>query len=300
MSLKKVMEAIMETIKKNLIESYQTNGGFIVHDCERLGKVFKAYGIDPKTSTDRKIFDLEAVGHFFQSGVIKLFKKLEITKNDYVLSLGEGSGATSRLLTKLIGCRVTGVDLNPDQIKKAKECAMLHEVQHRVDYYEQDVEELSLNKKDFTKALCNEASAHWQNKEKAFKQINKHLTGGARIGFNEWLKGDKGTLNDAYKLIPEFTPLFKKGIWFQEDLGTYQKLLERSGFKVLETEDCTDRIDVKIRAKLKAGQAEWKTYVSVMGNKAMEIGRNYYDGMLKTHYDFLRYGVIIAEKKFDL
>ena len=104
-------------------------------------------------------------------------------------------------------------------------------------------------------------------------------------------------MNNAYKLIPEFTPLYKKGIWFQEDLDTYKELLERAGFKVLEAEDCTDSIDIKIRAKLMASPEQWNTYVSIMGNKAMEIGRNYYDGMLKTHYDFLRYGVIIAEKK---
>ena len=287
----------MKETKKKIIESYQVVGGFIVHDCEMLGKIFKAYGIDPKTSTHRKIFDLESLGHFFQTGVTKLFKKLSIAKNDYVLSLGEGSGATSRLLAKLIGCKVTGIDINPNQIITAKECAVLHGVQDRVEYYEQDVEELSLNKKDFTKAICNEASAHWPDKESAFKRINGHLKKGAKIGFNEWLKGDKGTLYNAYKLIPEFAPLYKKGIWFQEDLDTYKELLERAGFKVLEAEDCTDSIDIKIRAKLMASPEQWNTYVSIMGNKAIEIGRNYYDGMLKTHYDFLRYGVIIAEKK---
>lgn len=289
-----------EMIKKNLIDSYQTNGGFIVHDCKMLKKIFEAYGIDPKISTDRKIFDLEATGHFFQAGVVKLFDKLDITKNDCVLSLGEGNGAPSRLLAKLTGCKITGIDVNPDQIVKAEECAALHGVQDKVVYYVQDAEELSLDKKDFTKAFCNEAACHWQEKEKAFRRINAHLRKGAKIGFNEWLRGTKGTLNDAYNSIPEFTPLYKKGIWFQEDLATYGKLLEGSGFQVLEMEECTDRIDIKIRAKLKSTRQQWGVYVDIMGKKAMEIGLNYYRGMLKTHYDFLKYGVIIAEKQKDL
>jgi len=117
-----------------------------------LEKIFKAYSINPKTSTDRRIFDLEGIVHFFQQGVVNLAKKLDITKNDHVLSLGEGSGAPSRLLVKLIGCRIVGVDINPDQIIKSKECAILHGVQDKVEYYEQNVEELSLDKKDFTKA----------------------------------------------------------------------------------------------------------------------------------------------------
>jgi ubiquinone/menaquinone biosynthesis C-methylase UbiE len=286
-----------ETIKKNLIDSYQVDGGFIVHDRVMLEKIFKAYGIDPKISTDRKIFDIEGITHFFQNGVIELFKRLNITKDDYVLSLGDGSGAPSRLLVKLIGCKAAGIDINPDQILKAKECAILHGVGDKVEYYVQNVEELSLDGKKFTKAFCNETSCHWQEKERAFKRINLHLKKGAKVGFNEWLKGDKGTLNDAYGLIPEFTPLYKKGIWFQEDLNTYKKLLEKTGFCVLEMNECTDKIDIRVRARLKSNTFGWDAYVSIMGHKAANTGLDYYKGMLATHYDFLRYGVIIAKKQ---
>ncbi|MBN1353728.1 MAG: methyltransferase domain-containing protein [Candidatus Omnitrophica bacterium] len=286
-----------KAIKKNLIDSYQVDGGFIVHDCEMLEKIFSAYRINPKTSIDRRIFDLEGITHFFQHGVTALFKKLDITVGDYVLSLGEGSGAPSRLLAKLIGCKIVGIDINPDQIIKAKKCAILHGVQDKVEYYEQNVEELSLERNDFTKAFCNETTCHWQEKGKAFKRINEHLKKGAKIGFNEWLKGDKGTLNNAYSIIPEFTPLYKNGIWFQENLEIYSKLLEKTGFEVLEMEDCTDRIDIKMRSRLKGIQLEGDPYINVMGSKAKETGINYYKGMLKTHYDFVRYGIIIAEKK---
>lgn len=286
-----------ETIKKNLIDSYQVDGGFIVHDIVMLEKIFKAYGIDPKISTDRKIFDLEGITHFFQNGVIELFKKLNITKDDYVLSLGDGSGAPSRLLVKLIGCKVVGIDINPEQIVKSKECAILHGVQGKAKYYIQNAEELSLGRKKFTKAFCNETSCHWQEKERAFNRISLHLKKGAKVGFNEWLKGDKGTLNDAYDLVPEFTPLYKRGIWFQEDLNTYKKLLEKTGFSILEMDEYTDKIDVRIRARLKSSTYGWSVYEQIMGSEAIQKGLNYYKGMLATHYEFLRYGVIVARKQ---
>ncbi|MFA6321008.1 MAG: class I SAM-dependent methyltransferase [Candidatus Omnitrophota bacterium] len=289
-----------KNIKKNLIDSYQVDGGFIVHDREMLEKIFKAYNIDPKASTDRRIFDLEGITHFFQNGLIDMFGKLNISSNDHVLSLGEGSGAPSRLLVKLTGCNLVGVDINPNQVAKARECAVLHGVQGKVKYCEQNVENLSLDEKNFTKAFCNETVCHWQEKAISFKRINAHLKKGALIGFNEWLRGDKGTLNEAYEVVPEFSPLYKKDIWFQDNLETYEKLLQQAGFTILEIKDCTDKVDIKVRAKLKSGRREWDAYAKIMGEKAIDIGLNYYKGMLETHYDFLRYGVIIAEKKNEV
>lgn len=282
-------------VKNDLIASYQADAGFIVHDRKMAERLYALVGIDPQRSLDWRIYDFEGVTHFFHHGVVSLVRKLAITANDHLLSPGEGTGAPSRLIVKMTGCKVTGVDINPDQIAKARELAALHNLQDKVEYFEQDVGELSLGKKDFTKAYCNETCGHWQYKERAFKRIHAHLKPGARIGFNAWLKGDKGSLNEAYGHVPEFRPLYKPGIWFQDDLDTYRKLLEEAGFTVLETEECTDKIDIKMRARLKAS-LQWERYEQVFGRQAGESALRYYRGMLKTHYDFLRYGVIIAEK----
>jgi ubiquinone/menaquinone biosynthesis C-methylase UbiE len=282
-------------VKKNLIESYQTDGGFIVHDLAMLEKIYAFLKIDPKKSLDWRIYDLEGITHFFQRGVLSMFDKLHITKDDQVLSPGEGSGAPSRLLVKKTGCRVVGVDINPEQIKKAREFAVFHGVQDRTQYNEQDVEYLSLEKKDFTKAYCNETCGHWPNKYASFKNLHAHLVKGAMVGFNEWTRGQKASLNEAYDEIPEFRPLYKPGIWFQEDLETYKRLLEQTGFKIIEMYDCTDKVDIAMRARLKAS-LQWERYQQVVGLEARESALNYYSGMLKTHYTFLKYGVIIAQK----
>ena len=281
--------------KENLIRSYQTDGGFIVHGASMLDKLYRDLCIDPKTSMDRKVYELEGLTHFFYHEVIALALKLGITKEDHVLSPGEGNGAPSRLLVKKFGCRVTGIDINPAQIAKARECAILHGVQDNVDYHVQNVEDFDLPAKDFTKAFVNETCGHWQRKDKAFKRIYLHLRQGAKIGFNAWLKGDKGSLNEAYDLVSESRGLYKNGIWFQDDLNTYKRLLEEAGFKISEMYDCTDKLDIKMRARVKA-VTQWDVYGKIMGYKAQKSGFNYYAGMLKTHYDFLRYAVIVAQK----
>ena len=282
-------------VKKNLIESYQVDGGFIVHNGAMLEKLYAGLGIDPKVSLDRKVYELEGLTHFFANDVMALVKKLGIASDDHVLSCGEGNGAPSRLMIKMAGCRVTGIDINPQQVLKARECALLHGVQDRATYIEANVEDFSLDKKDFTKAFVNETCGHWQHKDKAFARICAHLKEGALVGFNAWIRGDKGSLNEAYEPIPEFRPLYKRGIWFQEDLPTYKRLLEAAGFSVLEMYDCTDKLDVKMRARIKA-RPQWEMYGKIMGRDAAESGLKYYEGMLKTHYDYLRYAVIIAQK----
>jgi len=284
------------SVRNKLIQSYQVDGGFIVHDITMLKKIYCALNIEPKMSLDTRIYELEGLTHFFQAAVASLARRININRDDCVLNPGEGSGAPSRLLARMFGCRVTGVDINPNQIKKAKSLAVFHNVQDKVEYLQQDVAELSLAKKDFSKAFINETCGHWQDKEKAFKRIGEHLKPGAFVGLNIWLKGDRGSLNEAYEIVPEFRPLYKEGIWFQDDLNTYSLILKRSGFEVLEKYDCTDKIDVKIRARLKASR-QWELYEQSLGTKAKESGVKYFSGMLKTHYDFLRYGVIVAVKR---
>jgi SAM-dependent methyltransferase len=283
-----------KVVQKNIIASYQTSGGFVVHSPEMLKKIYKALCINPG-ALDSRIYELEGITHFFQRGVIALADRIGITEDDYVLNPGEGSGAPSRLLAKLFKCRVSGIDINPQQIVKAEELAVLHGVQNKVEYYKGDVSDFSLAKRDFTKAFVNETCVHWQRKETAFMNICRHLVKGAKIGLNLWLKGYEGTLNDAYDFMPEFRSLYKKGIWFQESLDAYKGIMESAGFSVCYMNDCTDKIDVKIRARLLA-KKQWEIYEDVMGADVKKRGVDYYKGMLKTHYRFLRYGVLVAEK----
>lgn len=291
----------MNTITKKIINSYQTESkGFIVHNAEQLKKIYTACGIDP-LSTDPRIFDLESLAHFFQKGVKELFDKLKIKKTDYVLTVGEGNGAPSRLLAKMVGCKITGVDVNPSQIEKARSCAIFEGVENNVEYFLQDSAELNLPCKNYDKAYFNETVGHWERKELAFQKIYEHLKDGAKIGLNLWIRGYKGDLNDAYDKVPSFRNLYKPRIWFQLTLDELIGILKSVGFELIEKEDVTSKVDSRMRKRLKAikfaNEHSAYKYTQIMGKEAGVIGQKYYEGMLDTHYNYLRYGRLIMKKK---
>jgi hypothetical protein len=108
-----------KVVEKNIIASYQTSGGFVVHSPEMLKKIYKALCINPG-SLDSRIYELEGITHFFQRGVTALADRIGITEDDYVLNPGEGSGAPSRLLAKLFKCRARALILIRNRLLKPK------------------------------------------------------------------------------------------------------------------------------------------------------------------------------------
>lgn len=245
-------------------------------------------GFDPR-STRSWVFDSESLAHFHQEGVKALFDPLRISPEHEVLSLGEGNGAPSRLLAKLVGCKVTGVDVTPSQVATARECAPMHGVEHLVEYIRQDVCRLDLGKRRFDRLYINESMGHWYDKASALKRAVKHLKPGALIGINEWTRGDKGDLCDAWDAIPEFRPMYQKDVWFQSSLGEVCDMLLGAGCKILRAEELTDEVHERMAAHLKALQA-----IENRLGKRGRLGIPYIKAMLATHPDYLRYGRIIA------
>ncbi|MCX5795696.1 MAG: methyltransferase domain-containing protein [Elusimicrobia bacterium] len=277
----------MDTISR-IIRAYRPDGPYRVLPASVLRRLYSKWRLDPRTAHPWA-FDAESLAHFRQKGVRALFEALELTPRCKVLSLGEGNGAPSRLCAKLYGCHVTGVDVSPLQVANAKGCAALHGVEKLVDYVRQDVHELDLGGRRFDRLYANETAIHWEHKELALRRALRYLKPGALAGFNEWLRGDAGDLDEAWRRLPRHRPMYYHGIWFQFSLGEFRALLERLGFKILRCEELTDEVDASMRQWL--GVLERSGGVLEAGDR---LGIPYLKAMLKTHYRYLRYGRVIA------
>ncbi len=276
----------------NIIKSYSENIGFIVYTADELRTIYDTLGIDPK-STHRSIFDLESMSHHLQSEVLKLIKLIEISQNDLVLDAGCGNGAPTRLIAKTCGCKIIGIDINPNQIRKAAECNHLEGVNHLIELSIKDIHKLDFPKGSFDKIFHNETMCHWADKKIALAGLFNVIKNGGIMGFHDWLSGDKGGLNNAGGNFPG---TYAEGIWFQQTLEETNKLLQEAGFVVLHAQDTTDVVDRGLRAKLREVQMSKDYYFNSGLQEYYNKSIRYCQTMIETHYDFLKYGRFICIK----
>jgi SAM-dependent methyltransferase len=280
--------AAAPSLTERVIESYRPDGPFMVLRANELRSIYRKYGLDPRKPIPA-VFAVESLAHVLQDGIQALFDSLQVTQDSVALSVGEGNGAPSRLLAKLVGCRVVGVDISPLQIENAREVAELHGVADRVEYIRQDATRLDLGGRRFDACYFNETMCHWEDKLSALRRTRAHLRPGARLGINDWLRGRKGSLNEACDAVPGFRDLYQPDIWRQLTLDEICALLEEAGFRVVEAVDITDATDRGLRRRLRELQ------MLPQDTEPVRRGVQYYRVMLDTHYEYLGYGRILAQ-----
>jgi cyclopropane fatty-acyl-phospholipid synthase-like methyltransferase len=281
-----------EQITKNIIRSFSENIGFPVYTAEELEKMYKSFGVDPK-SLDRRVFDTESMSHHLQSEIIKLLGMMKIEKDDLILDAGCGNGAPTRLIAKLYGCRITGFDINPNQIKKAIDCDILEGVDLLIKREIKDVHKIDYPENTFNKIFHNETICHWMNKEVALSGLYGVLKKGGIMGFHDWARGDRGDLNEASGGFPG---TYAEGVWFQHTIAETKRILERAGFVVFHTEDTTDIVDRGLHARLRELQMS-KVYLKGASEEYFYKSIRYFKVMIETHYNYLRYGRFLCLKK---
>jgi cyclopropane fatty-acyl-phospholipid synthase-like methyltransferase len=281
-----------DILTRNIIKSYSENIGFPVYAAEELERMYKAFRVDPK-STDRRIFDTESMSHHTQSEIIKLIKMMNIDENTHVLDAGCGNGAPSRLIAKMCQCKITGFDINPNQIEKATNCDHLEGVAHLIKREVKDVHKLDYAEGTFDNIFHNETMCHWMDKRTALAGLNRVLKKDGIMGFHDWMKGDKGDLNDAKGNFPG---TYAEGVWFQYNVDETRSFVEEAGFVVLHCEDTTDVVDRGLRARLRELQMS-KVYLKGASEDYFHKSLRYFKTMIETHYDYLKYCRFLCTKR---
>jgi len=215
----------------NIVNYYKV----VNHLCA-VGEVEKMY-IPPVMDQNQSIFANQMIWE--ERGMAD---KLDIGAGKKVLDVGCGRGRIAHHVAKYTGAKVVGINLDPSQIKMAREHAEAEEMLgqqlefHRANYNEP----FPFKDEEFDALYHVQALTYAEDLVKLFKEMNRVLKPGAKISFLDWFAlpaykpedlHHQNLLRDVKALIGAVrTP-------YPEE---YEKALVEAGFEVLENREASE------------------------------------------------------------
>jgi ubiquinone/menaquinone biosynthesis C-methylase UbiE len=112
----------------------------------------------------------------------RIAQRLNIGPHSRVLEIGSNTGFTTFELTKLTGCRVSGIDIDPHVVAEAQRAAVTlgQEIADRVDFRVGSAASLPFDDDAFDAVICGGANTFIADRQAAFGEYQRVLR---RYGF---------------------------------------------------------------------------------------------------------------------
>lgn len=157
---------------------------------------------------------------------------LNLTAGSTVLEIGSGSGRYALRIAETGGCRVTGLDINPNGIRNANQLARTQGLERLAEFEQCDVAQgLPFADGTFDAAFSNDVLCHIPNRSKVLSELFRVLKPAARLLFSDALVIG-GILSHE-----EIATRSSIGYYAFSPPGENERLLEAARFHVLRATD---------------------------------------------------------------
>jgi ubiquinone/menaquinone biosynthesis C-methylase UbiE len=153
----------------------------------------------------------------------ELIKACHIDQDSYVLDVGCGVGMTACYMAKNCGCRVVGVDLSEEMIKRSNERAKRQNVEDKVKFKIGDAQNLPFENNVFDAIICESVAAFSSDKQKVINEYVRVTKSGGYVGMNEaiWIE------TPPPELVKYMSRALGQAVFLKPD--DLKNLLEESG-----------------------------------------------------------------------
>ncbi len=165
---------------------------------------------------------------------IRFIELLKLKRTDRILDVACGSGGPILFLAAKVGCSVTGIDIDRNAVKTAKELATKRKLRSRATFRLVNADEkLPFESNWFDAITCVDAIIHLPNRLEALKDWRRVLKPKGRILFTDPVVITGAVSNEELAVRSSigyfmFTPPRQDQLW-----------LEEAGFKLLLKKDVT-------------------------------------------------------------
>ena len=197
-----------------------------------LGEVEKMYippVIDPSLSVFGNQLEYEK----------KIMKHIDATKGKHYLHVGCGRGGIDFHIARETGANITGINIDPKQLKEATDRAQYHDLTKQLSYMKASFNDpLPFPDEHFDGLYNVQALSYTINFDDLFKEMYRVLKPGAKLSFLEWVIYDWDANNQTHvEMMTQCKELI--GAVYNPTPKEYVEGLERAGFVVTVNENAS-------------------------------------------------------------
>ncbi|HEX3570385.1 MAG TPA: class I SAM-dependent methyltransferase [Acidobacteriaceae bacterium] len=161
---------------------------------------------------------------------------LNLSAGSNVLEIGCGSGFYALHLVRRVGCRLTGLDINPHGVATATQLAAAAGLDRLAKFQQCDASQpLAFPNAHFDAAFANDALCHIPERPSLLKELFRVLRPGARLLFSDAL------IIGGLISHTELATRSSIGPYFFSPAGENERLLAAAGFTLISATDTSDQ-----------------------------------------------------------
>ncbi len=262
----------------------------------RVDSVYKRLEQSGKAEGPLQLSDLLELGHLDQyhylgeEACYEVSKVLDLQKNDYVYDIGSGVGGTARVLADYSGCKVLGVELQPELCRLSTELTHRVGLEDRVQFKAGDFMRYEWEG-EFDHFVSLLVFLHLPERKPALKHCYRALKEGGAFVIEDFV-----TLKP---FEPEEKQALQKmvsapGITTAE---AYEKDLQAAGFTDLELQPMTDSWKAWTRSRYQNFKDDAAEHRALYGDQLYEQRLRFYQAIANLFENGNLGGLRISGKK---
>ncbi|MCS7030900.1 MAG: methyltransferase domain-containing protein [Gloeomargarita sp. SKYG116] len=218
--------------------------------------------------------DLRGLDHYHYCGTTAIdqaIQRLDITAQSHVLDIGAGVGGTARYLAERVGCRVTGLELQPCLCQMAIELTERTGLSERVTFIQGDILQGLSGQYDAWLSLL--VFLHIPDRETLFQQCAAVLKPGGRFYIEDYVQLQPLTTSERETLAHMVAC---------PDLPTieqYQAHLQQAGFGDIAWENVTPAWREWVQQRFLAFREKQDDYRQKHGDELVESYLSFYQAV---------------------